>query len=181
MSLKGVRAKLAALRRRIERCEAIWEREAARAALPWFRAGFKTRAAWRVATPEGREDQRLEWQIRSKGGAKSRRRELRHTETFSKREWLQMLKDWSYHCAYCGRHRREFRNAKRREDVERDHILPIGHPSFTHTAANIVPSCKSCNASKQASDLISWAMHRGITLDWRVLAQYDQLTKAKHA
>lgn len=52
-------------------------------------------------------------------------------------DWGNVLILYDYRCAYCGAS----------DSIEMDHIVPIslGGP---HTISNVVPACRSCNASK---------------------------------
>jgi 5-methylcytosine-specific restriction endonuclease McrA len=126
--------------------------------LPWRLAGFLSSDAWIEATHEGKEWQRTMWQ------ARSHRRDAKVRGlpgNFTDAQWRAMMKEWDYRCAYCGRHRKEFRDPSTRTDLEIDHILPIGHPRASNDESNIVPACKTCNSSKSDSDLIVWAKRVG--------------------
>ncbi|HEY5867088.1 MAG TPA: HNH endonuclease [Candidatus Tectomicrobia bacterium] len=57
---------------------------------------------------------------------------------FTKADWLIMLEAFDYLCAYCG---------KGSNRLEQDHVIPL-MKGGSHTASNIVPSCRSCNAKK---------------------------------
>ena len=61
--------------------------------------------------------------------------------TLTSQEWLDILEEYNYKCAYCGI---EFN-----ENIlpEKDHIIPISKGG-NNTKENIVPSCRSCNAKK---------------------------------
>jgi len=56
-------------------------------------------------------------------------------------EWLNILEEFNYKCAYCGC---EFTGEKQ---PAKDHIIPISKGG-NNTRENIVPSCQSCNSSK---------------------------------
>ena len=62
--------------------------------------------------------------------------------TLTSKEWLDILEEYNYRCAYCGI---EF-------DCEnlptKDHILPISKGG-NNVKENIVPACKSCNSKKK--------------------------------
>lgn len=55
-------------------------------------------------------------------------------------EWVQILEYHDHRCAYC------LRKMKR---LEREHVIPVAEGG-AHTADNIVPACRSCNARKSA-------------------------------
>ena len=67
--------------------------------------------------------------------------------TLTSQEWLCILEEYNYRCAYC--------------DVEfdcenlpeKDHIIPISKGG-DNTKENIVPACRSCNAKKHNNILI---------------------------
>jgi len=60
-------------------------------------------------------------------------------------EWLALREAWAG-CAYCGN-----QNAS----LQKDCIQPIAHGG-RYTLANVVPACRSCNASKCESEVTSW-------------------------
>ena len=59
---------------------------------------------------------------------------------FTPAQWVEIQASWNHRCAYCGK------RAKGR--LEMDHITPF-RKGGSHTASNIVPACRSCNAKKQ--------------------------------
>lgn len=56
-------------------------------------------------------------------------------------QWQEIQAIWDHRCAYCTR------RMKGRLDM--DHIIPLSKGG-SHTASNIVPACRSCNAKKHA-------------------------------
>ena len=74
-----------------------------------------------------------------------------------KNKWKELkadltLQDWEYAkdyfgnaCAYCGE----------KQELEQDHFVPVSKGG-EYTKANIIPSCRSCNASKNNSDFCKW-------------------------
>jgi hypothetical protein len=164
------------------------------------RENARRRAKWAVA-PESRvkpahlkKPRRLKWEAfhaltgddRAQALATTRAqhrharvaRERSAVGDHSRAEFWAVCKAYGYRCAYCGVKRTKKGPAP--VILTADHLIPLSRGG-SNFIANIVPARFSCNSSKQAADLISWAMHRGLALDWRVLTQYDQLTKAKHA
>lgn len=78
----------------------------------------------------------------SQRGSSKRRTNLKEvTNTLTVKEWLNILEEHNYVCAYCGV---EF-------DCEnlptRDHVIPISRGGH-NIKENIVPACKSCNSRK---------------------------------
>ncbi len=71
-------------------------------------------------------------------------------------EWLDVLAANGHKCAYCGGNK----NGKR---LERDHVLPLFLGGLDEPS-NVVPACRSCNASKGGKPLQEWLKRRGITL-----------------
>ena len=76
--------------------------------------------------------------------AKPKRRVLQRGAAlvdFTPDQWQQTLEDHKYRCAYCG---------TPDENLTQDHVMPISKGG-NHTASNIVPACRSCNAKKSDS------------------------------
>ena len=55
----------------------------------------------------------------------------------SMQEWEDIKRGYEYRCAYCGEI----------APLTMDHIIPLSR-CHIHAAINIVPACRSCNASK---------------------------------
>jgi len=72
---------------------------------------------------------------------KRRAREREIINTLTSEEWLQILEDYDYKCAYCG--------CEFNEDTlpTRDHVIPISKGGH-NTKENVIPACLSCNAKK---------------------------------
>ncbi|MCL1899127.1 MAG: HNH endonuclease [Promicromonosporaceae bacterium] len=60
-------------------------------------------------------------------------------------EWTAIATAWGA-CAYCGTPDGPF---------QKDCVQPIARGG-SYTAANVVPACRSCNASKSAREVTSW-------------------------
>jgi len=76
-------------------------------------------------------------------------------------EWFQILEAWGV-CAYCGADGAA---------LQRDCVLPISRGG-RYTLDNVVPACRSCNASKSNSEVTSWMRSRRLDepaflLRWR--------------
>lgn len=135
----------------------------------WHIKGFKTLDAWVCSgSDDAVEYRRTNWQ------AKSNRRRTRKRQAggngITRERWIEIMAEWGYSCAYCGRHRREVRNKLSRADLEMDHVVPI--PIGPDDAANIVPACKRCNTSKSDNDLLQWAGKNGVNISDRVIDVY---------
>lgn len=60
-------------------------------------------------------------------------------------QWSALIDAWAG-CAYCGANR---------SDLQKDCVLPISRGG-RYTLDNVVPACRSCNASKCNFELTSW-------------------------
>jgi 5-methylcytosine-specific restriction endonuclease McrA len=63
----------------------------------------------------------------------------------SPEEWAALLIAWGG-CAYCG---------SRKGSLQRDCVLALSRGG-RYTLANIVPACRSCNASKCNDEVTGW-------------------------
>jgi len=76
-----------------------------------------------------------------RGKTKRRAKERNIINTLTSQEWLDILEEYNYRCAYCDV---EF-------DIEnmstQDHIIPISKGG-DNTKDNVVPACKGCNSKK---------------------------------
>jgi 5-methylcytosine-specific restriction endonuclease McrA len=64
-------------------------------------------------------------------------------------EWAALTEAWGG-CAYCG---------ATAVPLQRDCVLPISHGG-RYTLANVVPACRSCNASKWHQEVTGWLRRR---------------------
>lgn len=64
-------------------------------------------------------------------------------------QWQQILDAWA-RCAYCGTDALA---------LQRDCVLPISRGG-RYTLDNVVPACRSCNASKCNEEVTSWMRRR---------------------
>ena len=76
-----------------------------------------------------------------RGAAKRQAREKNIINTLTAEEWIDILKEYKFRCAYCGK---EFTLFDRETH---DHVIPISKGG-DNTKGNIVPACKSCNSKK---------------------------------
>jgi 5-methylcytosine-specific restriction endonuclease McrA len=60
-------------------------------------------------------------------------------------QWSALKEAWGG-CAYCG---------AKRTDLQKDCMLPIANGG-RYTLDNVVPACRSCNASKCSSEVTTW-------------------------
>lgn len=64
-------------------------------------------------------------------------------------EWYRILEAWA-RCAYCGADGAA---------LQKDCVLPISRGG-RYTLENVVPACRSCNASKSNSEVTTWMRRR---------------------
>jgi len=64
-------------------------------------------------------------------------------------EWFRILDAWAS-CAYCGADG---------SALQKDCVLPISRGG-RYTLENVVPACRSCNASKSNDEVTSWMRRR---------------------
>jgi 5-methylcytosine-specific restriction endonuclease McrA len=58
---------------------------------------------------------------------------------FTHAQWIEMQEHYHHRCVYCGKRAKGY--------LTLDHITPLSKGG-SHTAQNIVPSCRSCNTRK---------------------------------
>ena len=75
------------------------------------------------------------------GQSKRRARGKNIINTLTAEEWINILKEYKFRCAYCGK---EFTLFDRETH---DHVIPISKGG-NNIRENIVPACKSCNSRK---------------------------------
>ena len=78
--------------------------------------------------------------------ARRRSRKKGAISNYSSADWIKCREHFDERCAYCG---------KEEKLLEQDHFIPLSK-SGEYTISNIVPSCKSCNSSKQDKDFFEW-------------------------
>lgn len=61
-------------------------------------------------------------------------------------EWQNVLERFDKSCAYCG---------ETTPKLERDHVVPVSDGGAS-SVSNIVPACRSCNASKSTKSVSEW-------------------------
>lgn len=80
---------------------------------------------------------------RARIDARRRQRISQAPVTLTAGEWLELLEQQNYACAYCGKPFSVDLKATR------DHIIPVLHGGGL-TRENVLPACQSCNSSKGA-------------------------------
>lgn len=85
---------------------------------------------------------------RSRSAVHARRRRRRvaaATNDLTDEQWGALIAEWGG-CAYCG---------AADPALQRDCVLPISRGG-RYTLENVVPACRSCNASKCNSEVTQW-------------------------
>ncbi|PKQ32111.1 MAG: HNH endonuclease [Actinobacteria bacterium HGW-Actinobacteria-2] len=83
---------------------------------------------------------------RAKVYARRRKRRMRgRTHDLTDAQWAALVAAWGG-CAYCG---------SATGSLEKDCMLPIANGG-RYTLSNVVPACRSCNASKWNAEVTSW-------------------------
>jgi 5-methylcytosine-specific restriction endonuclease McrA len=80
---------------------------------------------------------------------KRARRKARIGEAeLTKTEWVAVMIEWDWCCAYCG-------NRLTRSTRSVDHVIPLERGG-AHSRWNLVPACRICNSSKHDSLPYTW-------------------------
>lgn len=100
---------------------------------------------WHLNNPErAREGSRRKYHanpsIYLTAQQRRRTRKLLLPSTLTAEQWVAILAAYKHRCAYCG---------KRSQKLEQEHVIPVSKGGGT-VVDNIVPACRSCNATKQA-------------------------------
>jgi 5-methylcytosine-specific restriction endonuclease McrA len=83
---------------------------------------------------------------RAKIYARRRKRRMRsRTHDLTDAQWKALVAAWGG-CAYCG---------GAQASLEKDCMLPIANGG-RYTLSNVVPACRSCNASKWNAEVTTW-------------------------
>ncbi|MED5803753.1 HNH endonuclease [Gordonia sp. Z-3] len=88
---------------------------------------------------------------RARAGRKRQRRMRLADNDLSPLQWQEIKTAWGG-CAYCGR---------TDTVLQRDCIQPLS-VGGRYTELNVVPACRSCNASKCNTEVTSWMRRKGL-------------------
>lgn len=108
------------------------------------RAAAVQELAQRRRTELERRLDRLERQAESARLAGELRRSLKlrsPANDFTWGDWLTIRRAWGERCVYCGGHETQVGS------LTQDHVVPLVDGG-AHSALNIVPACRHCNAKK---------------------------------
>ena len=101
-----------------------------------------------INNKEKMERYKAMWRKTEKGKANNQRNHIKRwaiekdtINTLTSEEWLDILKEYDYKCAYCGC------DFDENTLPTKDHIIPISKGGH-NVKENIVPACRSCNSKK---------------------------------
>ncbi|MCA0329946.1 MAG: HNH endonuclease [Actinobacteria bacterium] len=104
---------------------------------------------------------------RSRTAVYARRRKRRmaaQEHDLTDAQWAALVEAWGG-CAYCG--------SAETTGLQKDCMLPISRGG-RYTVGNVVPACRSCNASKCNTELTSWMRRKKLderaflTRQWQI-------------
>ena len=107
---------------------------------------------------------------RSRTAVYARRRKRRmagRDHDLTDEQWAALVDAWDG-CAYCG--------SSERSGLQKDCMLPISRGG-RYTVSNVVPACRSCNASKCNAELTTWMRRKKyderafLTRQWQIAAE----------
>jgi 5-methylcytosine-specific restriction endonuclease McrA len=82
---------------------------------------------------------------RARAAVRRRKRVAAAANDLTEQQWLALMEAWAS-CAYCG-------NVD--SALQKDCVLPISRGG-RYTLDNVVPACRSCNASKCNDEVTAW-------------------------
>lgn len=68
-------------------------------------------------------------------------------------QWRSIVAAWGGVCAYCG--------GAGIGQLQKECVLPLSRGG-RYTVSNVVPACRSCNASKSNDEVTSWMRRKGL-------------------
>lgn len=111
---------------------------------------------------------------RSRTAVYSRRRKRRmaaQDHDLTDAQWTALTQSWNG-CAYCG--------SEVVAGLQKDCMLPISRGG-RYTLTNVVPACRSCNASKCNAELTTWMRRKKydeaafLTRQWQIAREIELL------
>lgn len=116
----------------------------------WQENSSELYSRYRVRMLEKQKEYRKSEKGKTASKLKSNRRRSRVLNSpfndFSNSDWHKCLKYFNNQCSYCGMSSGE---------LEQEHIVPLSK-NGSNTATNVIPACRSCNASKSDKTLEMW-------------------------
>lgn len=102
---------------------------------------------------------------RSRSATYARRRRRRVSSVvndLTDEQWIGLMEAWAG-CAYCG---------AEEPALQKDTMLPISRGG-RYTLANVVPACRSCNASKCNLEVTTWMRRKKLDEKVFLVRQYE--------
>ena len=100
---------------------------------------------WVKRNPEKSRAQKMRWKelnyekyLQIKRDDQRRRKYNLRSGTIRVEDWMKMLEDSNYSCAFCGT----------QQDITQDHIIPLSKGG-ANVIENIQPLCRICNSKKR--------------------------------
>ncbi len=118
-----------------------------------------------MTTPRARPSQSR----RARAARRRSRRVAASGSDLTAEEWHRILDAWK-RCAYCGADGAA---------LQKDCVLPISRGG-RYTLENVVPACRSCNASKCNEEVTSWMRRRRLD-EPAFLVRWYEVTAALRA
>ena len=104
---------------------------------------------------------------RSRSATYARRRRRRvasRVNDLTDQQWIDLMEAWGG-CAYCG---------AEEPALQKDTMLPVSRGG-RYTIDNVVPACRSCNASKGNHELTTWMRRKKLDEKVFLVRQYEVL------
>lgn len=119
----------------------------------WRKENAEYIREYRIKNRDRDREQRRKW-TRSEQGRKIsmtktnayRAKKKTLINDFTAEQWSLCLERFGHSCAYCGKHH---------ETLEQEHFVPVSKGGH-FTKNNILPACRTCNASKNNHDYFEW-------------------------
>ena len=106
----------------------------------------QNKKSYRARTIKWREKNADKYKkINRDGSIRRRARTAGLLSSFTSNQWQQCLSHFNHQCAYCGS----------TESLEQEHVIPVSRGGH-YTPDNIIPACRSCNASKNNKIMQDW-------------------------
>jgi endogenous inhibitor of DNA gyrase (YacG/DUF329 family) len=117
-----------------------------------YHKGEAVRKAYRANNKEKIKLTKIKFLQNNEGYIRMYMQKRRHKQrnlpaTLTSKQWEQIKTDFDNSCAYCGK--------IPDETLEQDHFIPVTR-NGGYTKYNILPACRSCNASKSNKNFNDW-------------------------
>lgn len=106
---------------------------------------------------------------RARAARRRRRRYLAADNDLTGEQWVSIRLAWAGACAYCG---------EVSDNLQRDCVLPLSRGG-RYTITNVVPACRSCNASKSNEEVTRWLRRKRLD-EPRFLQRFAEVCRVLH-